>query len=921
MKKRFLLYLFTVILLSSGATAAIVGGYGLRAVRQVLESQKTALHANIRANLLTFDRTLSLIERQMETRADRALLEVSAEVLDKTGRPKPLSAEDLGEIARDRGLSEVSLVGRDGVVFNSSAPGDVGLNLFGFSPRFQFFMESIYGTGIPKGIRISVSVSTGRLTLFRFYSPPGSEVIVEAWTHVRDFVVATYSESHFEAIFREPFRRLATENPYVQDIDLFVATKRPARAISILNEGEEWRDAALVQTLERQEEVRQKDGDRVTVFTMIPFAEGDLQFANHFISRVVYDFSALNRFGQNVLAATLTSTALITLAVFAFASFRFNRVMLRRFETINRGLERIAGGDYDAPLDVPGADDLARVGANIDAMRERIQRRETSLVESECSLRSIRERLEETVRERTAELIRANASLRRDREALTIQSRELEAARDEAERANRAKTAFLANVSHEVRTPMNAVLGFSEMLLERAGDERDRNLLDAILSSGRTLLALIDDLLDLSKIEAGVLALRLEPVPVGALFGELERMFRPRIEEKEVTLDVMTGSEVPAYLLLDPVRVRQILTNLLSNAIRFTDEGGITVRAFGQLAGANHFDLELEVRDSGIGIPESERERVFEAFHQVNGGNRAGRGGSGLGLAIVRRLVERMGGTATVESAKSGGTRFRMRFPGCEIATPVSRTSRAEPEFTRRFLPADVLIADDMNTNRLLLAKYLESCDLLSLHFAENGETALGMARELKPDLVLMDLQMPRMGGLEAARRIKADPALSDTPVLAVTAHTAPEILEAADSVCDALLIKPIRKAVLFAALAKFLATAPDSDLPTEIPTASAVDPPDEVRYAVPPADRLPPDPWRSLWNHVRDRMVMDEIQRFGEEIRDLGTDRELPGMARWGADLAEQAETFEIERMYRTLDRFPELVQTNEPAEKTDSE
>jgi signal transduction histidine kinase/DNA-binding NarL/FixJ family response regulator len=656
---------------------------------------------------------------------------------------------------------------------------------------------------------------------------------------------------------------------------------------------------------------------------MIPFAQGDLQFANQFVSRVVYDFSALNRFGRNVLWATLATTALITLAVFAFASFRFNRVMLRRFETINRGLERIAGGDYEAPLNVPGADDLARVGANIDAMRERIQRREASLVESESSLRSIRDRLEETVRDRTAELIRANASLRRDREALQAQSRELEAARDEAERANRAKTAFLANVSHEVRTPMNAILGFSEMLREKVGDDPDRHLLDAVLSSARALLALIDDLLDLSKIEAGALAIRLEPMPIGALLTELERMFRPRVAEKGVTLDVMTDPEVPAYLLLDPVRVRQILTNLLSNAIRFTDEGGITVRASGRLAGPDHFDLILEVRDSGIGIPESERERIFEAFHQVSGGDRNGRGGSGLGLAIVRRLVERMGGTTVVDGgAKGSGTLFRLRFPGREISRPVFRASATASTIPPRFHPAVVLIADDVGTNRMLLAKYLEPCDPLSLHFAEDGETALTMARELQPNLVLMDLQMPGMGGLEAARRIKADSALSNIPVLAVTAHTAPEILEAAEGVCDALLIKPIRQSALFSALGDFLATTPDPDLPAEAPAANgrkAAN--DEHRYAVPPADRLPPDHWRSRWNQVRDRMVVDEIQRFGEEIRELGTNRESPGMARWGADLAEHAEAFEIDHMFRTLDRFPELVRSNESAERPDSE
>jgi signal transduction histidine kinase len=350
----------------------------------------------------------------------------------------------------------------------------------------------------------------------------------------------------------------------------------------------------------------------------------------------------------------------------------------------------------------------------------------------------------------------AEEELRRAKEAAEIAHQQAVAAKEAADSANAAKSEFLANMSHEIRTPMNAILGFSELLRTQMAASKERNYLDAISSSGRTLLALINDILDLSKIEAGKLELQYEPVNVPRLIDEIQKLFSVKAGEKGLQVLVEVDPALPRGLMLDEIRLRQVLFNVVGNAIKFTEKGEVKVKAVAEKSeirdpksdvepDETRIDLILEVSDSGIGIPKDQQERIFGAFSQVAGQSTRKFGGTGLGLTITRRLVEMMHGTVTVESEPGRGSTFRFLFPGVEI----TELAEADAVFVggdgdfKQFAPATVLVADDVALNRQLVAGYLEGTGH-KLMTATNGAEALAAAEEHLPDVILMDMRMPR---------------------------------------------------------------------------------------------------------------------------------------------------------------------------------
>ncbi|MBF0153924.1 MAG: response regulator [Magnetococcales bacterium] len=395
-----------------------------------------------------------------------------------------------------------------------------------------------------------------------------------------------------------------------------------------------------------------------------------------------------------------------------------------------------------------------------------------------------------------------------------------------AETANAAKSRFLANISHEIRTPLNAVLGIHDLLVDADLSSDQKHYLEVGRKSAETLLRLVSDLLDISKVEAGGLDLEMSPFRLIEMIDHVSEAMRLRAQQKGVHFSFAIDQGIPEYLVGDSFRLQQVLFNLVGNAVKFTDRGSVDLRVRRRESSVEGVALEFEVCDTGIGIPTEKLEGIFQVFTQVDASTTRRFGGTGLGLAISRRLVEMMGGTIHVESQLGRGSRFWF-----DVVLGMGSIDMAEDNSVAEIpliadhgyagvamgrgsasLPWRLLVVDDSDDNRLLIQAFLKN-QPYRVDTAGEGATALEKLRLNRYDLVLMDLQMPVLDGLEATRlqrQREKEQGLPRVPILALTAHAMEEDeRRALQAGCDRFLTKPIRRARLLAVLGEILSPAP----------------------------------------------------------------------------------------------------------------
>lgn len=489
----------------------------------------------------------------------------------------------------------------------------------------------------------------------------------------------------------------------------------------------------------------------------------------------------------------------------------------------------------------------------------------------------------------------------------------LEQAAKEARKANQAKSEFLANMSHEIRTPMNAILGFCHLLQEQATDLQQRAYLKSISSSGETLLALINDILDLSKIEAGKLELHYEPVHLQQLAEEIQAIFSQKASEKNIALFLEVQPSVPERINFDEVRLRQILFNVVGNAIKFTEQGYVKISIFSQTLPLSeqqpNLELNIAIEDTGVGIAPEQQERIFKAFEQSEGQSTRRYGGTGLGLAITKRLVEMLGGTVILESVPNEGSKFIFTFPMVKIAT-LQETSTYKSETDENFnqFPGmRILVADDIASNRDLIEGYFRGTTH-QLSFAEDGQEAIKMTLKDRPDLILMDLRMPNLDGREATLYLKKHAHTQGIPILILTASAMKGDRAALDGICDGFLNKPVSRAQLVSELKKLLPHYDPENGEENEDTEKIFNSPElssEVLKELPILLEKLSDLEQNVWQQLCKTMTLRDIKKFASSLQEWAEAYSYPPLEKYSQVLFEQLETFDIDKLPKTMEQF----------------
>lgn len=482
-------------------------------------------------------------------------------------------------------------------------------------------------------------------------------------------------------------------------------------------------------------------------------------------------------------------------------------------------------------------------------------------------------------------------------------------------------------MSHEIRTPLHAILGFSELLGKTIKDNKEMNYIESIKNSSKTLLTLINDILDLSKIEAGKITFNYHFIDAFSFFTEIAGIFSFKANEKGLEFIIDISPSVPVTIYIDDLRLRQILINLIGNAIKFTEKGFVKLLInVSELSKEKRndeniecVDMIFEVHDTGIGISKEFQKRIFQTFTQYEHKSQKKYEGTGLGLSISKRLAEMMNGSISFESVEGQGSIFFVTLHKVQFIR--DKLSKEEKHISYEkilFKGSKLLIVDDIESNRQFIISELKDKNL-NLYEAGDGKECIELIKKIIPDLIITDLNMPGMDGFKLLKALKKDPVLAQIPVIATTATYAdtPELRKKYPF--HSIIFKPVQHDILLDELMKYLPFSSESSESQEIKNLTVTDSNklskkdfDQIKNII-DSELLP------MWNDLKEQQPLEEVEKFGKRIIEIGEQNKIGIFYDYATKLLNALSNFDIDNMLKLISGFPEIIKELEKTIKED--
>jgi signal transduction histidine kinase/integral membrane sensor domain MASE1/DNA-binding response OmpR family regulator len=492
---------------------------------------------------------------------------------------------------------------------------------------------------------------------------------------------------------------------------------------------------------------------------------------------------------------------------------------------------------------------------------------------------------------------------RQQTEQLIQQNQELIEAKQAAETANQTKTEFLTNISHEIRTPMNAILGFCQLLKTKLTNPDAQHYLGLAINSGNVLMELINDLLDLSKIEAGKLEISYQIINFKLIIEEIKHIFNYQAEQKNILLMVEIPEFVPSHIYFDHLRLRQILFNIIGNAIKFTEQGYVKIVVSSQNIDSDRITLIITIIDTGIGIATTQQEKIFDAFVQIDGKNTRKYGGTGLGLAITKKLTEMLNGSISLSSEIGKGSKFTLTFTQVKLADNFIDNQEKFNDLNydlNQFHDLKILVVDNLETNQQIIANYF-STTKHQLLFASDGQTAISIAHNYQPNLIIMDLQLSKLNGRQVGEYLKGQPDTKDIPIIMIIPSEQIEEIALVQPFTDAFLCQPITLSTLVSVFKTIMHQGGQTENKIKINSGNII----RLSELI---DKLHQQK-QTQWLELCQKMKMRDLRQFSENLRELALEHQCNQLLVYAFQLTTQISQFDLENLNKTIENFPALV------------